>query len=85
MEKRHFWPTEFSDVTVRVGSMRSANGVTAIDTANTVCGVFGTSAVAHVSMECSPPICGRYVSVEKAGPRFEFMEIFVNDCGLGPC
>lgn len=75
----------FQSVTVRVGSTPSADGETAIATTNVICGVFNYDSALTATMDCSPPLCGRYVSLEKAGARFEFADVYLNDCGLGPC
>ena len=88
MEKRRGHITfrmGFGNVTIRVGNMDSI-GQTAVPPTNTLCGVVGNgNNDPNVRLSCGQPVCGRYVTLEKKGDRFELAELFVNGCGLGAC
>ena len=67
----------FGDVTVRVGNANSA-GLSSVPTSNSLCGTIGYNSDLAVTLSCSQHLCGRYVSLQKPGSRFEFGEVYTS-------
>ena len=74
----------FGTVSVFAGQTDSA-GLESISRANMLCGVINGATQTSETVLCAEPICAQYVSLETESPRFEFAEVFVNDCGYRSC
>ena len=71
--------SEFVDVEIRVGNT-SVVGAPETTGVNELCGTVGASSLETVTVTCSLPITGRYVTLEKASGRFEFGEVIAVAC-----
>ena len=82
MDKRQpnpIWIQGFSDVEIRIGNQSVAGANTSTDV-NELCGIFGASNDFAVTVTCSQPITGRYVTLGKTSDRFELAELSYGTC-----